>query len=247
MKLVNIGCGSVYHPDWINLDLHPSKNVKYHNIKKRLPFKANSVDVIYHSHVLEHFTKEEGECFITDCYRILKNGGIMRVVVPDLESICREYLINLENGYENNDTIAISHYQWNKIEMFDQCIRQKPGGEMVDSTRKGKVNEDYILKRCGEELVVLFGKKDSKFKKAARNIYYSLFSINPQTSGEAHKWMYDKLDLSLLLSSVGFTDFKIMRYNQSKITNWEKYKLDTSKSGDFARKPDSLFVEVKRK
>ena len=246
MKLLNIGCGQVYHPDWINLDLYRSKFVKYHNIKKTLPFEDNSIDAIYHSHVLEHLTQEEGAKFLEDCYRVFKKGGVMRAVVPDLETICREYIKNLENGYNENEKEAIKHYQWNKMEMFDQIIRQKPGGKMVEAIRGGTADINYVVKRNGEEWISLFKKEDSEFKKAARKLYYFLFNKNPQNCGEAHKWMYDKLDLKLVLESSGFKNFTLRKYNQSKIPNWESYQLDTSKNSGLPRKPDSLYAEAEK-
>jgi len=260
MKLVNIGCGHNYHTDWVNLDLYKSEFVKYYNIKNKLPFLDNSVDVIYHSHVLEHLNKLEAAKFIKDCYKVLKPGGVMRVVIPDLEQICIEYLSNLEKGFSTNDQKVILNYKWNKIELLDQVVRQKIGGEMLDTIKSGEFNEDYVLYRNGEEFENMLasiknktvnpGIKDRVIDFIKADNFFSKFIIkfikkaNPQKSGEAHKWMYDRLDLKLLLQGVGFKDFKIVKYNESKILNWDLYALDKSHKGEYSRKPDSLFVEV---
>lgn len=259
MKYLNIGCGNNFHSDWINLDLYKSKDVLYHNIKKKLPFINNSVDVIYHSHVLEHLEKDEAENFIKDCFRILKPGGIMRVVVPDLEQIAREYIVNLEKGFESMNKNIILNYNWNKMEMFDQIIRKSPGGDIIKSIKNGDFDEEYAIKRNGDEIINIIKSIDQKrslkyfifnFIKKRRLVYNLLSGVikklNPQKSGEAHKWMYDKLDLKILLEKLGFVDFSIMKYNESNIENWSKYSLDKSSSGDFPRKPDSLFIEVKK-
>jgi predicted SAM-dependent methyltransferase len=258
MKLLNIGCGHTYHPDWINLDLYRSEFVKYYDIRNKLPFVDNSVDTIYHSHVLEHLNKADGKKFIADCYRVLKPGGIIRVVIPDLEQICLEYLSNLERGFDSNDSKAILNYKWNKIELFDQIVRQKSGGEMLEAIRKGEFNEDYVLFRNGEEIKPLLDLQHNKNNSLkgkiinflrqdnglSRFIVSFIKKANPQKSGEAHRWMYDKLDLRLLLEGVGFKDFKIMKYNESGILDWNKYALDKAHGGDYPRKPDSLFVEA---
>lgn len=246
MKLVNIGCGSNYDNRWINLDLHPSKFVKHHNIKKSLPFPSQSVDVIYHSHVLEHLTKKEANNFIKDCFRVLKKGGIMRVVVPDLEQICIEYLKNLDKGFSTSDSKFIARYNWNKIEIFDQILRKKSGGEMLDSIVNKKIDSDYVIKRNGDELKSLLNITDTKNGLLKYKIINFLkhFRKSPQNSGEAHKWMYDKLDLKLLLEKFGFNNYNIVNYNDSLISNWTDYNLDKSKNGNMPRKPDSLFVEV---
>jgi SAM-dependent methyltransferase len=61
-------------------------------IRKPLPFPDGSASVIYASHVLEHLYFEEGKRLIREAFRVLDAGGILRVVVPDLNTIVQEYL-----------------------------------------------------------------------------------------------------------------------------------------------------------
>jgi SAM-dependent methyltransferase len=49
------------------------------------------VDHIYCSHVLEHFTREEGARLLQECARVLREGGTLRVVVPDLARVVAAY------------------------------------------------------------------------------------------------------------------------------------------------------------
>jgi hypothetical protein len=44
-----------------------------HNLLKGLPFKSSNFDVVYHSQVLEHFSKTEAPKFISECLSI--EGG----------------------------------------------------------------------------------------------------------------------------------------------------------------------------
>lgn len=53
---------------------------------KKLPYKSNSVNYIHTSHVLEHLSVEENDWFFKECNRILKKGGIVRVIVPNLQN-----------------------------------------------------------------------------------------------------------------------------------------------------------------
>jgi len=62
-----------------------------HDLNNRFPWESNSVDIIYCSHTLEHFSKQEGQAFLQECYRVLKIEGIIRIVVPDLKSFVEEY------------------------------------------------------------------------------------------------------------------------------------------------------------
>ncbi len=68
------------------------KHVRYLDVTRRLPFADQSVDVVYFSHVLEHLYLDEGRRLLMECHRILKPGGIIRVLVPDTEYFLKNYL-----------------------------------------------------------------------------------------------------------------------------------------------------------
>lgn len=63
----------------------------YLDLTKPLPYTDNSITAIFSSHVFEHLFMDEVEKLIGECYRVLKPGGICRVVVPDLEKIIALY------------------------------------------------------------------------------------------------------------------------------------------------------------
>lgn len=66
------------------------KGIKYGDAKK-LPFRGNSVDVLYSCHTLEHMYEEELLAFLNEAYRVLKKGGVLRIVVPDLLYAIEKY------------------------------------------------------------------------------------------------------------------------------------------------------------
>ena len=59
---------------------------------EKLPFADGSVAVVYSSHMLEHLGRDEARAFLLECRRILRPGGILRLVVPDLERYVRTYV-----------------------------------------------------------------------------------------------------------------------------------------------------------
>lgn len=61
------------------------------NIKDDLPDGDDSVDFIYCSHVLEHFEKEEAIKILKECRRVLKEKGVIRIVLPDLSKLIKDY------------------------------------------------------------------------------------------------------------------------------------------------------------
>jgi predicted SAM-dependent methyltransferase len=130
MKLLNLGCGQRFHKDWTNLDFSSNnENVISCNLLKGIPFGDNEFNVVYHSHLLEHFSKNQGENFMKECYRVLKPEGILRIAVPDLEQIVKEYL-NILNRIDNNDLQADDDYNWIMLEIYDQAVRNNSGGMM---------------------------------------------------------------------------------------------------------------------
>jgi SAM-dependent methyltransferase len=151
-KRLNIGCGRCYHSGWVNLDLnHPDPSVIQHDIIQGVPFGENGFDVVYHSHVLEHLAPEEGAVLIRECYRVLRPGGILRIVVPDLEQIARLYLQQHELACQG-DPRAIANYDWMKLELIDQMVRRNSGGKMGQFITSPMIsNPDFVISRLGNE------------------------------------------------------------------------------------------------
>lgn len=77
MKKVNIGCGTNKLSGWENYDIEL-------DIRKPLPFNDNSVDFYFAEHVVEHIDYKEVWNFFEEVHRTLKNGGVIRIVVPSI-------------------------------------------------------------------------------------------------------------------------------------------------------------------
>ncbi|MCA6595314.1 MAG: methyltransferase domain-containing protein [Pseudanabaena sp. M046S1SP1A06QC] len=165
MKYLNLGCGDRFHPSWTNINfVSTGEGVIARDLKQGISFPDNSFDVVYHSHVLEHFSKAEAEPFIRECYRVLRPQGILRVVVPDLEQIAKMYLYSLEKASNGSEKWE-QNYQWMLLEMYDQTVRNKTGGDMLKFlTKLDLANQEFVVKRCGIEvqnLIAAAGKINS--------------------------------------------------------------------------------------
>lgn len=100
MKL-HLGCGKRYIPGFIHVDLAEYTHIDYRRpVDDLLPFKNNSVDLIYASHVFEYFDREEAPRVLKEWRRVLKKGGILRLAVPDFEALVKVY-----RKYKNLDLI----------------------------------------------------------------------------------------------------------------------------------------------
>lgn len=149
---LNLGCGNRFHKEWYNIDFHSnSRYVKSHNLLKGIPYESNRFDVVYHSHVLEHFQKSDAAKFLSECYRVLNEGGTLRVAVPNLEQIVREYLKYLDLSLKG-DKVAHKNYEWIMLELYDQTVRNYSGGDMANYLFQDVIdNEEYVFERIGEE------------------------------------------------------------------------------------------------
>lgn len=98
MKL-NLGCGTKKIYGFINVDGRedtlPDVVCDVSNISKQF----RGVDLIYASHVLEHFPYRRNDYYKTTCYELLsdwhlalKNGGTLRLAVPDFNAVCKYYI-----------------------------------------------------------------------------------------------------------------------------------------------------------
>jgi predicted SAM-dependent methyltransferase len=91
-KRVHLGPGPNIIPGWDNLDIEEGDGIILHDLRTGLPYPDNSVQQIFSEHVIEHFTKAEGQSLLEECYRALAPGGQMRVGWPDLTKLLRAYI-----------------------------------------------------------------------------------------------------------------------------------------------------------
>ena len=247
--LVNLGCGTHYHTGWLNFDLNPTDSrVIACDIRETIPLDDSSCSIVYHSHVLEHLTHENGLRFLAECLRILKPGGILRLVVPDLEQTTRAYLRWLEEA-DSGDCDAVEKHGWMTMELVDQLSRHQCGGEILKLWSQPSISqESFIVERMGVEA-------ESAINVLRRCTELPADSA-PQTDpllvgkfrlgGEPHLSMYDRISLRHLLVRAGFVQVQVCGALESGFEEFPKFLLDTDQNGRI-RKPDSLFMEARRK
>ena len=93
LRKLHLGCGSKIIDGWENIDIYfDSPLVIKGDISKLPTYEDGSVDIIYASHVLEHFHKDTHAEVLKLWYDKLKSGGTLRLAVPDFEQICTQYM-----------------------------------------------------------------------------------------------------------------------------------------------------------
>ncbi len=110
---------------WFCTDIVPNaeKNIYYCDITQKFAFESESFDFIYCEHGIEHVTFESGLQCLSECYRVLKKGGVLRISTPSLEKWINYYLVDSEA--HDRATMLATHI-WLKnakeCQLFSKCL-----------------------------------------------------------------------------------------------------------------------------
>jgi SAM-dependent methyltransferase len=232
-----------------------------------LPFPAQYFDAVYHAHLLEHLPRASALPFLRECHRVLKPGGILRIVVPDLEQIARLYLEAVPRAWLG-DAEARRRHAWAMLEMYDQVVREQPGGEMLTYLAgaepadlawyrlgaDGRIIREHLERRVeppappgrARRLTNLFRGWRERLIRRLLGREYALLQLGRfRRGGEVHLWMYDRHSLRELVGAAGFVDVRRTNAEDSAIPGWADEHLDVQPDGA-AAKPDSLYAEAVR-
>jgi len=264
---LNLGCGAYRHPAFVNVDLISAPDVVTHDLRTGIPFPDGTYDLVYHSTMLSHLRPADALAFTKECYRVLKPGGVLRVVTEDLEQMCRVYLQKLEAAW-NGDGRSAHDYDWMFLELYDQATRESPGGRMAEYVRQDPVpNPDFIYERVGltGRHMVAGGRSRpqpssppsvvARIKSAAKRLILNgLFGADSAQaldlgrfrlgSGQVSYVMYDRFSHRRLLAAVGLAEIAVRKCDESAYPFWSESNLDMSEG--LPARPHSLIMEGRR-
>lgn len=215
MLKLNLGCGSHVPSGWVNVDyalgawvaklpvfslinkkfklinFDWSDNIILHDLRKKFPWKDNSVDAIYSSHTLEHLSKAEGRNFLRECHRVLKPNGIIRIIVPDLKATINKYmqgeipadevLDELYVGYDSPNDGALKQKLAPFIRFPHKCMYDTPallrlmseiGFEVASKDAfESEIDDVQVIEKSDrtEEAVIVEGRKISTYPNKPEN------------------------------------------------------------------------------
>ena len=131
MRKINIGAGPLWKSDgWESLDnVQGTKPEKWQHFGKcwetNLP--SNVYDIVFTSHTLEHIPQFRIEKTFYEINRIMKIGGTIRILVPDLYSTAKAYVSKNKSFFRRrknyDEGLGIGH----------NFVRQivSPGGQTI--------------------------------------------------------------------------------------------------------------------
>jgi len=92
---VSLASGKDPFPGWVLVDVAANgpENYLRHDLRRPLPFGDGTVERILIEHYFEHCEPRwEVPRLLADCRRVLRDGGTLRIIVPDAEAYCRAYV-----------------------------------------------------------------------------------------------------------------------------------------------------------
>ena len=85
---LQIGCGVNILDGWLNTDILPRTNqVIPLNAAKPFPFPDHSFNHVFSEHQIQVLSLNRGRFMLSECYRVLKPGGSIRIAALNLETL----------------------------------------------------------------------------------------------------------------------------------------------------------------
>jgi predicted SAM-dependent methyltransferase len=92
MIKLHLGCGwRNFGPDWVHIDGGDYEHLDAESITDLSQYNDASVDLIYSSHVVEYFDRDEFASVLLEWKRVLKPEGRLRIAVPNFEVLSSLY------------------------------------------------------------------------------------------------------------------------------------------------------------
>jgi len=98
--------------------------VNFCDARVRIPLNTETVDNIYSSHTFEHLRYHDGDMFLEECYRVLKIGGGIRLIVPNLRLKIEDYnkLKDADDFFLKLGIFHDDHIKFNKFKNFIRTL-----------------------------------------------------------------------------------------------------------------------------
>lgn len=139
---LGFGCG-ISHPCWTNVDVDRLwKGKRTYNADKDiahdllsldpLPIDSKSAELVHSRFSIEHITDAAAKVMFSEVHRILKQGGILRVTVPNIDLDYRAYLSK-----------DICHFNW--IEMFSHPPENYKRYGLIGPLREASLEQVFLI------------------------------------------------------------------------------------------------------
>lgn len=117
-KILDIGAGGNKYQtnegDVVSVDIRENTHPDYCCDVRMMPFATESYDIVFSSHTLEHFAREEIDAVLDEWVRVLKPDGELRLVLPNIAWAADR----IKEGIINHDVLNVLYGQQEYRENF---------------------------------------------------------------------------------------------------------------------------------
>jgi predicted SAM-dependent methyltransferase len=170
---INLGSGHWKFDGWVNVDLDMESLPQVcANLAVDLPFKSRVADLMHTEDFIDQLELESARAFLRECHRILKPGGIIRILTPDLERLAHLYLHDQDRlKYLWNEHVQVPLQTGTAAEIFNTGMRFAGHTFLYD-------NETFtqVAKECG------FDARKVEYQKSADPELEGLDLRSPETA-----------------------------------------------------------------
>ena len=192
VKKLQIGCQAQLLTDWLNVDIEPkSREVAFMDATKPFPFQDGTFDYIFSEHMVEHISFKEGDFMFSECYRVLKKQGKIRISTPDLQFLAellqseknklQESYLKFSKKYLDHDVppidaIVVNNFfrDWGHQFIHDKktltFLLEKNGFHIINFHKPGKSDDGVLsnLEKHGNEIGDEFNELESVVVQAMK-------------------------------------------------------------------------------
>lgn len=207
-RFYNIGAGRFRHHYWTNIDLQTgslSEGWTREDIdfdigrNQALPIADGIAEAIYTSHTIEHVRDESVINLFSESYRVLRKGGALRIVCPDIDLAV--------SAYRRSDSFFFEQVYGEVVPSLEHGLVRFFATELIDLQSKHAINDSEVhllLHSNGEQCWM-----DTLLNLCSEEIQ----RIHPDN----HINWFNEDKLLTMLRRVGFNNVFISRYGQSTI------------------------------
>lgn len=237
MKILNLGCGTsaCLHSDVVNIDWSVYLRLRRSALLRRL------ASVLLSGDRLKKFSALPDNVLVHNIAKGLPFAD------ASVDAVCHSHMLE--------------HLDRSAVPAFLREVRRvlKPGGihriAVPDFERRCRVYLEHIT-ACTESSEAarhddyIAGILEQSVRKEAygtaqqkplRRRLENRMLGDARKRGETHQWMYDHVNLSVLLEQAGFREITVQQFNQSRIPAWDTYGLDLEE-----HRTETLYIEAVR-
>lgn len=151
MLKLNLGSGKDNKEDYINIDAVKHTEATVVGDILNLDYEDNTVDIIFSSHVIEHFTKSELNRFFSESARMLRNKGELEIIAPCMNSAIADYCAgNISISYLHDFLFACQNhvYDFHKQGIYREKLEalcEEYGFILTDLYNQSRDHSKYEL------------------------------------------------------------------------------------------------------